>query len=167
MNLNEIKKLIRIFEKSRIGELEIVEENHKIRMSRNDQPVLNPSNINGGGTTYILPSNSAVQGSNTAEHPGIQSGVDTTKQAEAESTNNYYEVRAPMVGTFYRSPSPDAEPYVDVGDSISNGQTLCIIEAMKLMNEIQSEIEGKVVKILLENAQPVEYNQVLFLVERR
>jgi acetyl-CoA carboxylase biotin carboxyl carrier protein len=167
MNLNEIKKLIRIFEKSKIGELEIVEENHKIRMSRNDQPVINPSNINGGGTTYILPSNSAAQSPNTAENPGIQSGVDTAKQAEEESTINYFEVRAPMVGTFYRAPSPDAEPYVDVGDSISTGQTLCIIEAMKLMNEIQSETEGKVVKILLENAQPVEYNQILFLVERK
>lgn len=166
MNLNEIKKLIRIFEKSKIGELEIVEENHKIRMSRNDQPIPNPSHMNGGGTTYILPSNSAVPGQNT-ENPAVQTGLDKTKPAEAETTNNYYEVRAPMVGTFYRSPSPDAEPYVDVGDSISTGQTLCIIEAMKLMNEIQSEIDGKVVKILLENSQPVEYNQVLFLVERK
>lgn len=167
MNLNEIKKLIRIFEKSKIGELEIVEDNHKIRMSRNDQPVHNPSNINGGGTTYILPSNPGGQGMNTGEHAGVQSSNDTATPVQAESTNSYYEVRAPMVGTFYRAPSPDADPYVGVGDSISKGQTLCIIEAMKLMNEIQSEIEGKVVKIMLENAQPVEYNQVLFLVDKQ
>lgn len=167
MNLNEIKKLIRIFEKSKIGELEIVEENHKIRISRNEQPIHNPSNINGGGTTYILPSNAAAHGLNTVEHPGVQSAVDSAKPAEAESTNNYYEVRAPMVGTFYRSPSPDAKPYVEVGDSIATGQPMCIIEAMKLMNEIQSDVEGKVVKVLSENAQPVEYNQVLFLVERK
>ena len=70
-----------------------------------------------------------------------------------------------MVGTFYRAPSPDADPYVEVGDHVEPGQTLCIIEAMKLMNEIQSEVRGRVVKILVENAQPVEYNQVLFLIE--
>jgi acetyl-CoA carboxylase biotin carboxyl carrier protein len=167
MNLNEIKKLIRIFEKSKIGELEIVEDNHRIRMSRNDQLVQNPSNINGGGATYILPSNPGGQGVNTVEHSGTQSSTDSATPVQAESTNNYYEVRAPMVGTFYRAPSPDADPYVGVGDSISKGQTLCIIEAMKLMNEIQSEIEGKVVKIMLENAQPVEYNQVLFLVDKQ
>jgi acetyl-CoA carboxylase biotin carboxyl carrier protein len=167
MNLNEIKKLIRIFEKSKIGELEIVEDNHKIKMSRNDQLVHNPSNINGGGTTYILPSNPGGQGVNAMEHAGVQSGNDSANPTQAESTNNYYEVRAPMVGTFYRAPSPDADPYVGVGDSVSKGQTVCIIEAMKLMNEIQSEIEGKVVKIMLENAQPVEYNQVLFLVDKQ
>ena len=71
-----------------------------------------------------------------------------------------------MVGTFYRSPSPDAEPYVDVGDAISPGKVLCIIEAMKLMNEIESEVSGKIIEILVENAQPVEYNQVLFKVQK-
>ena len=92
MNLNEIKKLIRIFEKSKIGELEIVEDNHKIRMSRNDQLVHNPSNINGGGATYILPSNPAAQGSNTVEHSVAQSAMDSAKPMEPESTNNYYGV---------------------------------------------------------------------------
>jgi acetyl-CoA carboxylase biotin carboxyl carrier protein len=70
-----------------------------------------------------------------------------------------------MVGTFYRAPAPDADPYVEVGQNVTIGQTLCIIEAMKLMNEIESEYEGKIAKILVENAQPVEYNQILFLIE--
>jgi biotin carboxyl carrier protein len=76
-----------------------------------------------------------------------------------------HEIRSPIVGTFYRAPAPDAEPFVQVGSHVTPGTTLCIIEAMKLMNEIQSDIAGTVVKILVENGQPVEYNQVLFLIE--
>jgi acetyl-CoA carboxylase biotin carboxyl carrier protein len=71
-----------------------------------------------------------------------------------------------MVGTFYRAPSPDADPYIEVGSQVSVGQTLCIVEAMKLMNEIEADVSGKVIKIMVENAQPVEYNQVLFLIEK-
>jgi acetyl-CoA carboxylase biotin carboxyl carrier protein len=85
---------------------------------------------------------------------------------EAADTDRYYEVRSPMVGTFYRSPAPDADPYVDVGDSVTEGTTLCIIEAMKLMNEIEAEVRGRIAKILVENATPVEYNQVLLLIEK-
>ncbi|MDW8263690.1 MAG: acetyl-CoA carboxylase biotin carboxyl carrier protein, partial [Phycisphaerales bacterium] len=77
----------------------------------------------------------------------------------------YKEIRSPMVGTFYRAPAPDANPYVQVGDTITKGKVLCIIEAMKLMNEIESDVDGKIVKILVENGKPVEFDQVLFLVE--
>ena len=83
-----------------------------------------------------------------------------------ETLKNLLEVKSPMVGTFYRSPSPEADVYVNVGSLVSPGSVLCIIEAMKLMNEIESEVSGKVVKILVENAQPVEYNQPLFLIEK-
>ncbi|RKY84611.1 acetyl-CoA carboxylase biotin carboxyl carrier protein, partial [candidate division KSB1 bacterium] len=83
-----------------------------------------------------------------------------------EKENSYYEIKSPMVGTFYRAPSPDSEPYVKEGDRVRVGQVLCIIEAMKLMNEIESDVNGTIVKILTENAQPVEYNQSLFLIER-
>ncbi len=76
------------------------------------------------------------------------------------------EVKAPIVGTFYRSPAPDAEPYVNVGDTVAVGQPLCIIEAMKIMNVIEAEVAGKVTKILVENGQPVEYNQTLFIIEK-
>ncbi len=82
-----------------------------------------------------------------------------------EDTSNYVEVKSPMVGTFYRSPSPDKPVYVKVGDTIASGDTVCIIEAMKLFNEVDSEVSGKIVKVMVEDAQPVEYDQVLFLVD--
>ncbi len=106
--------------------------------------------------------------------PATQAPEATTKPAEtppapAETSNQtvkkYKEIRSPMVGTFYRAPAPDANPYVQVGDTISKGKVLCIIEAMKLMNEIESDVDGKIVKILVENGKPVEFDQVLFLVE--
>jgi len=164
MNLNEIKQLIKIFERSKIGELEIVEDNHKIKMRRNNQLAQAHSGANGGSTAYMVPSAPGIQG----QIPGQPTeATDGSPKKEAESNENYYEVRAPMVGTFYRSPAPDADPYVDNGDTITTGQTICIIEAMKLMNEIQAEVDGKIVKVMVENAQPVEYNQVLFHVEKR
>jgi len=83
----------------------------------------------------------------------------------AAAVGNQTAITSPMVGTFYRAPAPDADPYVEVGDTVTVGQTVCIVEAMKLMNEIESEVKGRVVKILVENAQPVEYGQKLFLVE--
>ena len=90
-----------------------------------------------------------------------------TESAGEESVgSDYLEVKSPMVGTFYRAPSPDAEDYVQVGQNVNVGQTMCIIEAMKLMNELESEYSGKIMKILVENAQPVEYNQTLFLIEK-
>jgi acetyl-CoA carboxylase biotin carboxyl carrier protein len=102
--------------------------------------------------------------------PGQQVSESLSVEASAVSAetsgSEFLEVRSPMVGTFYRSPAPDADAYVEVGQNITVGQTLCIIEAMKLMNEIESEFAGKIAKIIVENAQPVEYNQVLFLIEK-
>jgi len=86
-------------------------------------------------------------------------------ETKKESEDNYYQIRSPMVGTFYRSPSPGAEPYVKEGDIVKKGQVLCIIEAMKVMNEIESDVTGRIVKVLVENGKPVEYNQPLFLVD--
>ena len=86
--------------------------------------------------------------------------------ADAVQAANYHEVRSPIVGTFYRAPSPDAEPYVEIGQSVQIGTVMCIVEAMKLMNEIESDCSGTVVNIIAENGKPVEYNQVLFLVEK-
>jgi acetyl-CoA carboxylase biotin carboxyl carrier protein len=91
--------------------------------------------------------------------------VEVTSEAET-SASNLYEIKSPIVGTFYRAPAPDADPYIQVGDQVSEGSVLCIVEAMKLMNEIESDATGKIVKILVENATPVEYNQPLFLVDR-
>lgn len=85
--------------------------------------------------------------------------------ASKEDTSRYIEIKSPMIGTFYKTSNPDSDPFVTVGDSVSAGQTVCIIEAMKLFNEIESEISGKIVKILVENSTPVEYDQPLFLVD--
>jgi acetyl-CoA carboxylase biotin carboxyl carrier protein len=86
-------------------------------------------------------------------------------EAPPEDTSRYATIVAPMVGTFYRAPAPDADPYVEVGQTIEIGQTVCIVEAMKLMNEIESDVRGRVVEILVENAQPVEYGQILFHID--
>ena len=103
------------------------------------------------------------------ERPKVEHAASASAEIKiqplAESKSNYHEIRSPIVGTFYRAPSPDADSYVQIGDSISQGTVLCIIEAMKLMNEIESDVNGKIVKILVENGTPVEYNQPLFLVE--
>jgi acetyl-CoA carboxylase biotin carboxyl carrier protein len=82
-----------------------------------------------------------------------------------EDSSKLIEIKSPMIGTFYRTPNPDTDPFVSVGDTISAGQTVCIIEAMKLFNEIESEVSGKIVKVLVDNAQPVEYDQPLFMVD--
>jgi acetyl-CoA carboxylase biotin carboxyl carrier protein len=162
MKLQDIKQLIRVMEKSDIGEIEIEEEGRKIRISKNSSvkqpPVILSSEKN--IIPHTINVDSSVQSAdqaNTETHAGIEQKV---------STDNFDKVFSPMVGTFYRAPAPDADPYIEVGDSVKIGQTLCIIEAMKLMNEIQSEVNGIVKKIMVDNAQPVEYNQVLFLIEK-
>jgi acetyl-CoA carboxylase biotin carboxyl carrier protein len=159
MKFEEIKQLIKVVEKSEIGEIEIVEEGSRIRISKNSgmkQPQI---------VTYPEPA--AVQQFSTAL-PSI-AVTPTTSVEEAkpsEPTDDFDKVTSPMVGTFYRSPAPDADPYVEVGDHVKAGDTLCIIEAMKLMNEIQAEVSGTIKKILVENSQPVEYDQALFLIDK-
>lgn len=159
MKFDEIKRLIKVVEKSNIGEIEIVEEGSKIRISKNSNlkqpPVVHTTN------TSEIPQTSTTQPA--VEEKPLPPIIE--KPAEEIGTN-IEKVSSPMVGTFYRAPAPDADPYVAVGDTVKVGQTLCIIEAMKLMNEIQSEVSGKVKKIMVENAQPVEYDQVLFLIEK-
>ncbi len=159
MNFDEIKQLIKVVEKSGIGEIEIVEEGSRIRISKNSG--MKQAQV------AAYPGPAAVQQIST-EFPSI--AVTPTPSVEkakpSEPTDQFDRVTSPMVGTFYRSPAPDAEPYVEVGDPVKAGDTLCIIEAMKLMNEIQSEISGTIKKLLVENSQPVEYDQVLFLIEK-
>jgi acetyl-CoA carboxylase biotin carboxyl carrier protein len=94
-----------------------------------------------------------------------ESRAETERKEEAKQTANLIPIKSPMVGTFYRAPAPDADPYVEENSPITVGQTVCIVEAMKLMNEIESEVDGRIARILVENAQPVEYGQTLFLVE--
>lgn len=157
MDIQEIKQLIKIVEKSDIGEIELVEAGTKIRISKN-------SKLDARGFANGM--NQPVYVQSPAAAPAAAAPAPAPAAEEKAAGKDYLEVRSPMVGTFYRSPAPDADPYVEVGDSVSPGNPLCIIEAMKLMNEIESEHGGKIAKIMVDNAQPVEYNQVLFLIEK-
>ncbi|HMQ69231.1 MAG TPA: acetyl-CoA carboxylase biotin carboxyl carrier protein [Ignavibacteria bacterium] len=161
MDLNYIKKLIKILDTSNISEIEIEEEGTKLKLSKPK-----PKIAAGYSPVNMVPAQNMVTADiNQTGDPTVAVAKSETKTAEPKS-DNLYEVKSPMVGTFYRSPSPDADAYVNVGNDVSPGSVLCIIEAMKLMNEIESEISGRIVKILVENAQPVEYNQPLFLIEK-
>jgi acetyl-CoA carboxylase biotin carboxyl carrier protein len=162
-DLNYIKKLIKILENSEINELEIEEEGTKLRVVKN-KPLENQTpHI----VTYAQPMHQYQPVSAAIPSQQIQTEQPKIeeKEEEAESGKKLLEVRSPIVGTFYRAPSPNADPYVQVGSQVSKGTILCIIEAMKLMNEIESDFSGKIVKIHVENAQPVEYNQLLFSIE--
>lgn len=159
MDLNYLKKLIKILDTSNIAEIEIEEEGTKIRLSK-PKPKL-AANLS---PVHVTPSiQQPVESFITKQFPDVK--VETAASGTSQN-ENLYEVKSPMVGTFYRAPSPDADAYVNVGSLVSPGAVLCIIEAMKLMNEIESEVSGKIVKILVENTQPVEYNQPLFLIEK-
>ena len=156
MDLKEIRQLIKIVESADISEFEIEEEGNKIKISKNFSTNSNQ------GTNYYQAMMPPMQ---QAAAP-LQAAEAGQPAAQAAKKDNIVEVRSPMVGTFYRSPSPDSDPYVDVGKVVKVGDVLCIVEAMKLMNEIESDAAGKIVEILVENAQPIEYNQVLFLIEK-
>lgn len=154
MDINLLKKLIKMVEQSDITEFSVQEGDLKVKISKNSHGSSNISlqptpDIN---RQLISPINTEVL------------EASSTKPAESIPTN-LHEIRSPIVGTFYRAPAPDADPYVQVGSMVSPGTVLCIVEAMKLMNEIESDVSGKIVKILVENASPVEYNQPLFLIE--
>ncbi len=149
MDINDVKKLIKLVERSKIAELEIFEKGSKIRISKNGSSP--------GQSQMMAPVMPAVA------TPAATAATEIS--APVETPTNIVEIRSPMVGTFYRTPSPDAEPYVKVGDSIEPGKVLCIVEAMKLMNEIEAEVSGRITEIPTENGQPVEYDQVLFRVE--
>ena len=160
MRPKEIKKLIELVEASSISELEVSRFGKKVRIRKNSSTTT--------VTTTPAPLNPAP--------PAAPETLSTETQTESPAAKppsepevlaeNIYEVKSPMVGTFYRAPAPDADPYVEIGDIVSPNQILCIIEAMKLMNEIECEVRGKVVEILAENGKPVEYDQVLFRIEK-
>jgi acetyl-CoA carboxylase biotin carboxyl carrier protein len=166
MEIKEIRQLIKLVENANINEIEIIEEGKKVRISKNSKNSAESYVMN---VPPMVPYPSGVPAS-TATAP-VPSGAEipiseSTAISTEEQSSSYYEVRSPMVGTFYRSPAPDADSYVEVGQLVEVGTTLCIIEAMKLMNEFESEYAGKISKILVENSQPVEYNQVLFHIEK-
>ncbi|MBI1806602.1 MAG: acetyl-CoA carboxylase biotin carboxyl carrier protein [Ignavibacteria bacterium] len=155
MDLTYLKKLVRIVEQSGVDEIEVEEEGLRVRVAKNSHT--NSSIAHAASAQAVAsPPSQAVQGENPASQPAAPPATPEVK---------YHEVKSPIVGTFYRAPAPDAEEYIQVGQTVQPKTVLCIIEAMKLMNEIECDIAGRVVKILVENGQPVEYNQTLFLIE--
>jgi acetyl-CoA carboxylase biotin carboxyl carrier protein len=164
MNLNDVKRLIKLVESSSIDELEIHEDKLQIRVTKN-RPVQAQTMVVPAAAPIPQIMQAVPHGSQPPKMDASPHGAKV-EPAPAPAADNLVEIRSPMVGTFYRAPSPDAEPYVREGDAIQPGKVLCIIEAMKLMNEIEAEITGRIVKLLTENATPVEYNQPLFLVEK-
>ncbi len=144
--LSELRQLIRLVQRTGIGELEVTTGGRTVRIA---------------AQAGAVPASSVTAAVASAPPPPTPSPA-----AAAPATDQHLvPIVSPMVGTFYRAPAPDADPYVEAGDTVEVGQTVCIIEAMKLMNEIESEVKGKIARILVENAQPVEYGQKLFLIE--
>ena len=146
MDLRKLKKLIDLVQESGIAELEITEGEEKVKIVK-------------GGVVSVA----AAQPVPIAAAPAAATAPPAAPATEPEPGQEGHVVKAPMVGTFYRSPSPDAKVFVEVGQAVKEGDTICIIEAMKLMNEIEADASGAVKAILVENGQPVEYGQPLFI----
>lgn len=149
MDIRKVKKLIELLEESDVAEIEIHEGEESVRISRASTAVVAPMAAPVAAAPVAAPAPAAAPAAAAAAEPEVQG----------------HAVRSPMVGTFYASPSPDASAFVKEGDTVSAGQTLCIIEAMKILNQIESDKAGKITKILVENGQPVEFDQPLFIIE--
>ena len=161
MDFKQIQELIKMINKSNIGEVSIEEKGFKLTIKQKEEPAINqviaaPMQAQPLATMATLPAAAQPQTTAQAEKPA--------KSSETPAGNTI-TIKSPMIGTFYRSASPDKPSFVSVGDEIAPGKVVCIIEAMKLFNEIESEIQGKIIKVLVEDASTVEYDQPLFLVE--
>jgi len=161
MDFKTIQELLRMISKTDLSEVEIELKDFKIKTKRS---IDGPMFIQQPQVIHQVSAAPQLQNIPPLENTAQVSKSDAETSATATS-NNLFEYKSPIIGTFYRSSGPDKDSLVKVGDEIKKGQVLCIIEAMKLFNEIESEVDGRVVKILVENAQPVEYDQPLFLVE--
>ena len=154
MDLRKIKKLMELLEESGIAEIEVKEGEESIKLSRNIS------------TTNVQASQMIQQPIQTNQTPANQqasdAGANAVDNLKEEKSNT---VNSPMVGTFYASASPESKPFVTIGQSVKKGDTLCILEAMKMMNQVQAESDGKIVEILVDNAEPVEFDQPLFVLE--
>ena len=150
MNIKEIKEMINLMNENGLTELEVEKDDMRIRLKKT------ASGVEGFESAVVYP----VQGVVSA---GAK--VQSVQEIEEKNVIKTVEIKSPMVGTFYRAPNPEAPAYVEVGQTIEPGQVICIIEAMKLMNEIKSEIRGKILEILVDNGEPVEFGQSLFLID--
>lgn len=156
MNIKEIKELVKLLQETDIAELNLESDGTKIVIKKGGQVSLAPMPM----------FQTAVSAAPIQTPPPVSAPSPANADKSEGLAPNQILIVAPMVGTFYRSSSPDADPYVEVGQIIDAGQVVCIIEAMKLMNEIESEFKGRIVDVLVENAQPVEFGQPLFIVEK-
>ena len=154
MDLRKLKKLIDLVQESGIGEIEITEGEEKVRICRQAP----------GGAPVMMAAPGMQQMPYGPVGGGPATGLASAPPAAPPEPKGH-QLKSPMVGTFYRAPTPGAPPFVEIGQAVTKGQTLCIIEAMKLLNEIESDASGTVKAILVENGQPVEYGQALFTIE--
>lgn len=161
MDMEWLRRLIGLVEDSEIDSLEISRFTTRVKISKS--PPVAPA----AGSSLPGPRAGAVPGSNDGSAPPERANTSGTaaEAGEEVEVESLHEILSPMVGTFYRAPAPDAPPYVEVGDRVREGQTLCILEAMKLMNELESEVDGVIREIAVQNAEPVEYGQPLFRIE--
>lgn len=160
MKVKELRDLIDFIAQSGLAEVNIETGEFKLSVKRYTEapPVVQATPV---VTAAPLPPAAATQ----ATTPAASQPAALAQEATPAGSKKQLEIKSPMIGTFYRAPNPDAEPFVKVGDVVKKGQVVCIIEAMKLFNEIESEVEGRIVEVLVDNATPVEYDQPLFLLE--
>ena len=150
MDIRKVKKLIELLEESNLNEIEVTEGDDSVRISRGSSEIPTPA------VNYSLP---------VSQPPQINPNEGKPIQPESV-TKIGHEVLSPMVGTFYRKPAPDKEPFIEVGQAVKKGDTVCIIEAMKMMNQVKSEFDGKVIAINIEDGDPVEFGQELISIEK-
>jgi len=153
MDIKQIQELVKLINKTNIGEITIEEEGVKITVKQKKEPVQHII-AGGGAPAYAAPAAAPVAAAPVAAKPAAEPKAD-----------NLVTIKSPMIGTFYRQAGPGKPIFASVGDEVTPGKVVCIIEAMKLFNEIESEVKGKIVKVLVEDASPVEYDQPLFLVD--
>lgn len=156
MDIKQIQELIKFVSRSGVNEVAIEQKDFKITIKTNQAPTVVHATVPAQIAPAVVPAAAA---------PQPVAPTETKASVAAEDDSKYITIKSPMIGTFYRSSSPDKPSFANVGDEIAVGKVICIIEAMKLFNEIESEVSGRIVKVLVENASPVEYDQPLFLVE--
>jgi acetyl-CoA carboxylase biotin carboxyl carrier protein len=162
MDFKQIQELIKMVNKSNIGEVSIEEKGFKLTIKQKEEPAVQQVIA---APVHAHPVATMAPAPIAPPQPQPQPPAERPAKAAEAPAGNTVTIKSPMIGTFYRSPSPDKPSFVNVGDEIAPGKVVCIIEAMKLFNEIESEVQGKIVKVLVEDASPVEYDQPLFLVE--
>jgi acetyl-CoA carboxylase biotin carboxyl carrier protein len=162
MDFKQIQELIKMINKSNIGEVSVEEKGFKLTIKQKEEPVQQVI----AAPMQTQPLAPIITAAAQPSQPAAASApADKSSKAAEAPASNTVTIKSPMIGTFYRSPSPDKPSFINVGDEIEPGKVVCIIEAMKLFNEIESEVKGRIVKVLAEDASPVEYDQPLFLVE--